>query len=185
MDRDVGPCEVRTMQVNKAVVMLAAVAILVSGTAAQDESVKLGIVDLDQAIFSTEAGKAAREELVSKQREADAKLQPLYERYRTLEEDFKAKKFVLSEEALFQKQLDLTEMRNQIEGKTKELEGQMQVDQKRIQGPLISKLSDIVNEVGKYQGFSMIFHRRSQVILYVREALDITDLVIERYDQKS
>ena len=102
-----------------------------------------------------------------------------------MEEDFKAKKFVLSDEALFQKQLDLTEMRNQIEGKTKELEGQMQVDQKRIQGPLLAKLSAIVTDVGKSQGFSMIFHRSTPGILYAREALDITDLVIERYDQKS
>ena len=172
------------MQVNKVIVLLAAVAILVSGTAAQDEALKFGVVDVDQAIISTTDGKAAREELVRKQREAEAQLQPLYERYRTLDEDFKAKKFVLSEEALFQKQLDLTEMRNQIESKTKELEGQMQVDQKRIQGPLISKLSEIVSDVGKTQGFSMIFHRNTPGILYVREALDITDIIIERYDQK-
>ncbi len=184
MDRDAGQCEVRTMQVNKAIVLLAAVAILVTGTAAQDESVKFGVVDVDQAIISTEAGKAAREELTRKQREAEAKLQPLYDRYRTLEEDFKAKKLVLSEDALFQKQLDLTEMRNQIQGNTNELEGQMQVDQKRIQGPLISNLSEIVNEVGKSQGFSMIFHRSTPGILYVREALDITDIIIERYNQK-
>ena len=173
------------MQVNKAIVLLAAVAILVTGTAAQNEPLKFGVVDVDQAIISTEAGKAAREELARKQREAEAKLQPLYERYRALEEDFKAKKFVLSEDALFQKQLDLTEMRNQIQGKTKELEGQMQVDQKRIQGPLISKLSEIVIEIGKTQGFSVIFHRSTPGILYVREALDITDIIIERYDQKS
>ena len=173
------------MQVNKAIVLLAAVAILVMGTAAQDEPLKVGIVDVDHAIFSSDAGKAAREELTRKQREAESKLRPLYERYQTLEEDLKAKKFVLSDEALFQKQLDLTEMRNQIEGKTKELEGQMQVDQKRIQGPLLAKLSQIVTEVGKTQGYSMIFHRSTPGILYAREALDITDLVIERYDKKS
>ena len=173
------------MQVNKVIVLLAAVAILVMGTAAQDETLKVGIVDIDHAIFSTAAGKAAREQLARKQREAESKLRPLYERYQTLENDFKAKKFVLSEEALFQKQLDLTEMRNQIEGKMKELEGQMQVDQKRIQGPLLAKFAETVSEVGKDQGFSMIFSRQTQGILYAREALDITDLVIERYDQKS
>ena len=76
-------------------------------------------------------------------------------------------------------------MRNQIEGKAKELEGQMQVDLKRIQGPLLAKLSETVNEVAKSQGFSMIFSRATPGILYAREALDITDLVIKRSDQKS
>ena len=103
------------MKIHKVFVLLAALAILVAGTAAQDEPIKIGIVDLEQAITSTEDGKAAREELARKQREAEAKLAPLYERYRALEDDLKAKKFVLSDEALFQKQLDLAEVRNQIE----------------------------------------------------------------------
>ena len=38
-------------------------------TGAQDEGVKVGIVDLSQAINATEEGKAAREELNRKQRE--------------------------------------------------------------------------------------------------------------------
>ena len=40
-------------------------------------------------------------ELARKQREAEGKLAPLYERYKGLEDDLKAKKFVLSDEALF------------------------------------------------------------------------------------
>ena len=41
---------------------------------------------------------------------------------------------MLSDEALFQKQLDLAEMRNEIQNRMKELEGQLQVDQKRLEG---------------------------------------------------
>ena len=172
------------MQVNKAILILALAAILVSGTAAQDEAVKIGVVDVDQAISSTEEGKTAREEFERKQREAEAQIQPMLERYRTLEEDFKAKKFVLSEEALAQKQYDLLEMRNQIQNKMKELEGQVQIDQKRLEAPLIKKLSEIVDDVGKSEGFTMIFRRGAPGILYVREALDITDTVIKRFNQK-
>ncbi|MCH2172376.1 OmpH family outer membrane protein [Myxococcota bacterium] len=172
------------MHVHKALVYLAAVALLVWGTAAQDEPIKIGVVDVEQAISSTDEGKAAREEFARKQREAEAKLQPMIERYKSLEADIKAKKFVLSEDALFQKQLDLAEMQNQIENKMKELEGQMQVDQKRLEGPLVAKLSEIVGDVGKSNGFSIIIRRGTPGILYTREALDITDLIIERYNQK-
>ena len=96
------------MKVHKAIVALAALALLVVGTAAQDEAVKIGIVDLEQAISSTEDGKAAREELARKQREAEALLAPMYERYKALEDDLKAKKFVLSDDSLFEKQLELS-----------------------------------------------------------------------------
>jgi outer membrane protein len=173
------------MQVNKAIVLFGLASVLLWGTAAQDEPIKIGIVDIDQAISSTEEGKAAREEFARKQREAEAELQPMYERYKGLEDELKAKKFVLSDEALFQKQLDLAEMRNQIENKMKELEGQLKVDQKRLEGPLTAKLIDIIEEIGKSRGFTMILRRGTPGVLYTREALDITDIVIEKYNAKS
>ncbi len=173
------------MKVNKAVLILGLASVLLWGTAAQDEPIRIGIVDIDQAISSTEEGKAAREEFARKQREAEAQLKPMYERYKALEDEVKAKKFVLSDEALFQKQMDLVEMRNQIQSKAKELEGQMQVDQKRLEGPLVQKLSSIIEDVGKSQGFTMILRRGAPGVLYTREALDITDLVIEHYNKKS
>ncbi len=172
------------MQVHKATLLLALAALLVLGTAAQDEPVKIGVVDIDQAISSTEEGKAAREEFARKQREAEAKIQPLVERYRGLEEDLKAKKFVLSDDALFQKQLDLAEMRNQIQNKMKELEGQLQVDQKRLEGPLTKKLVAIIEDAGKSRGFTIILRRGAPGVLYTREKLDITDIIIEKYNQK-
>ena len=92
---------------------------------------------------------------------------------------------MLSDEALFQKQLDLVEMRNQIQSRMKEIEGEMQVAQKRIEGPLIARLGEIIEELGKSQGFTMIIRRGAPGVLYTREALDITDVVIEKYNQKS
>jgi len=174
------------MRVHKVFVLLALAAIVAWGTAAKDdEPIKIGVVDIDRAISSTDEGKAAREEFARKQREAEARIQPLFERYKALEEEMKAKKFVLSDEALFQKQLDLVEMRNQIQSKGKEIEGQMKVDQKRLEGPLIAKLGEIIEDIGKTHGFTLILRRGAPGFLYTREALDVTDLVIENYNKKS
>jgi outer membrane protein len=172
------------MRIHKAFVLLALAALLIWGTAAQDDAIKIGIVDIDQAISSTDEGKAAREEFARKQREAEQQMQPLMDRYKGVEEELKAKKFVLSEEALFQKQLDLAEMRNLIQNKIKELEGQLQVDQKRLEGPLTAKLVEIITDVGKTQGFTLILRRGTPGVLYTREALDVTDLIIQRYNRK-
>ena len=172
------------MKVHKAMLLLAFGALLAWGTAANDEAIKIGVVDIDQAISSTEEGKAAREEFARKQREAEAKIQPMLDRYKAVEEEMKAKKFVLSDEAFFQKQLDLVEMRNEIQAKMKEIEGQMQIDQKRLEGPLVAKLGAIIEDLGKTQGFTLIIRRGAPGVLYTREALDVTDVVIERYNNK-
>jgi len=172
------------MQLHKALVLFGLAAILVWGTAAQDEPVRIGIVDIDQVVSSTEEGKAARQELERKQREAQAQIEPMYARFQEQEEDLKQKRFVLSEEALFQKQLDLAEMRSQIQNKGKELEDQLKLDQARIEGPIKRKLLEIIQETGKSAGFSLILQRGGAGVLYSREALDITDLIVEKYNQK-
>ena len=172
------------MKLKQRLVLLAVVALLVIGTAASDGGIKVGVVDIDQAISSTEEGKAAREEFARKQREAQAMVQPLLDRYKALDEEMKAKKFVLSDEALFQKQLDLVELRNEIQAKMKEIEGQMQVDQRRLEGPLVAKLGEIIGALGKEGGFTLILRRGAPGVRYTREALDITDLIIAKFNKK-
>jgi len=174
------------MRVNKAIVIVAATALLAWGLGAKDdEVVKLGVFDLDHAVNSTDEGKAAREELERKMREADASLQPLRERFQELMKDIEAKKFVLSDEALFQKQLDVAELQNQMRNKQQEVKGQLEVDRERLVGPLRTKLAEIVEEVGRENGFSLILLRNSPGVWYSREALDVTDMIIEKFNEKS
>ena len=58
------------------------------------------------------------------------------------------------------------------------------VPRKRLEGPLIAKLGEIIEDIGKNQGFTLILRRGAPGFLYTREALDVTDLVIEKYNQK-
>jgi outer membrane protein len=173
------------MQIHKALVLFGLAAILVWGTAAQDEPIRIGIVDIDQAISSTDEGKAAREEFGRKQREAQAKLEPMIERYQQQEDDLKAKKFVLSDEALFQKQVEMAELKNKIDNKFSELEGQLKIEQGKMIAPLRAKLVEIIENIGKEQGFTLIIGRDTPGVMYTREALDITDQVIELFNQQS
>jgi outer membrane protein len=158
--------------------------VLVGATGADDEPLRIAVVDVNQALNSTDEGKAAREELARKQREAEARVQPRIERFKELQEELKSKKFVLSEEALYQRQLDLIELKNEIESDMKELEGKFKVDEERIVGPLRKKMIDVVQGIGREQGFTLIVERASPGLLYSREALDITDAVIELFNKK-
>jgi len=172
------------MRIHKAVVLLALAALFVWGIAASEEPVKVGAVDLDQALNTTDEGKKASDEIQQKQKEAEAQVQPLVDKYKALEEEVKNKKFVLSEEALYQKQLDLVSMRNDVESKLKQLDNDLKVDAERIRGPLVKKMIDIVKEVGKDEGYTMIFARGAGGMIYNREAIDITDIVVQKFNKK-
>jgi outer membrane protein len=173
------------MKTRKTISLVGLLAVLAFSIAAEEDGgIRMAVVDLDQALNSTDEGKAAREELARKQREAEARVQPQIERFKELQDELKSKKFVLSEEALYQRQLDLVELKNEIESEMKELEGKFKVDQERIVGPLRKKLIEIVQEIGREQGFTMIVERSTPGLLYSREALDITDDVIARFNKK-
>ena len=93
------------MNIHRALVLLVFTFVLAFGAAGQAQDLKFGVVDIDQAFNSTDEGKAAREELQRKQREAQAEIEPLAKQLREKEEELQAKRFVLSDEALFQRQL--------------------------------------------------------------------------------
>ena len=174
----------RSNTVTKVLLVIGAAAVLTGSLGATDEGLKIGIVDLDQAVSSTKEGKAAREELERKSRDAESSLQPLIERYQEMAKEFESKQFVLSDDARFQKQLDLKELRDEIEAKQKQLQGQLEVARERLVNPLRTKLGAIVEEMGRTGGFSLIMMRNTPGLIYTREALDITDMVISKFNEE-
>ncbi len=38
--------------------------------------------------------------------------------------------------------------------------------------------------MGRDEGFSLIIHRNAPGIMYTKEALDVTDLIIEKFNKK-
>jgi len=163
---------------------LAVAGLLVWAVGAQAQEIKIAVVDLDQAINATDQGKKARDELQGKQKQAEAQLKPLLDKGKALASEIQEKRFVLSEDALRQKQLDLAEIQSDLRAKGAELEGQFKVDYERIVGPLRNKLMTIISDYAKEQGFTLVLERESPGLLYAKEALDITDQVVQRFNKK-
>jgi outer membrane protein len=161
------------------------VALLLAGLplAASAQEVKIGFVDREKALFSTEQGKKARTELQSKVTAAKAMLQPMADEIQALQKEVEAKKFVLSQEALRDMQAKMLELQNRYESKGKELENQLKIDQARLVAPLEDKLKATIEALGKEQGYSLVLERQVPgLIYYAREAQDITDAGGTRYN---
>jgi outer membrane protein len=172
------------MRASKIKTLLLCLGVLAWATGAAAQEIKVAVVDVDQAINSTDQGKKARDEIQRKGKEAEAQLKPLFDKAQTLAKEIQEKRFVLSEDALRQKQLDLAEMQSDLRAKNAELEGQFKVDYERIVGPLRQKLYDIITEVGKEQGYTLVLERSTPGLIYAKEALDITDQVVQRFNKK-
>lgn len=148
------------------------------------EDLKIGVVDIDQALAATDDGKAARDEFERKLREGEGMLKPMADQLKAMFEEVEQKQFVLSEDAIRGKRLEVAELQNKIENRKREIEGQLQVDRERLLGPILEKLEGIITELGRTGGYAMILRRGTPGIVYTREALDITDQVVQAYNNK-
>jgi len=172
------------MRIDKALLLIAVGLLLGWGIGATDDPVKVGFVDVEQVLATADSGKAAREELERKSRDAQARLAPMVEQLESMQKELQAKQFVMSEDAVRAKQLDLVELKNRYETKAKEEEGQFKVDQQRLIGPLLEKLESVIKEVGRDNKFSVILRIDAPSLVYAREALDITDLIVKTFNGK-
>ena len=172
------------MRVNKTIVVIISLLAFGWGLGATQDGIKIGIVDLDHAVGSSKEGAAARDELERKQRDANLELQPMIERYQQLADEYQKNRVVFAPEKLREMELDITELKNRIELKQTELQNRLRVDSERVIGPLREKLEKVVANIGREEGFSLILVRNMPGVMYAREALDITDVVIKQFNEE-
>ncbi len=172
------------IDINKLLALAVIVTSVGWGLAATDDPLKLGVVDMEQAILSTEEGKAVREELERKLRDADSQLRPKMQRLQEMQQELEEMQHVLSKEALERRQFDFLEARSQLENDSRGMEQQVKLDRARLLKPLQDKFLRTVEQVGRDNAFSIILLRTTPGIMYAREALDITALVVEKFNGK-
>ena len=112
-------------------------------------------------------------------------MQPKVEHFQQLQKEMREMQHVLSKDALQQRQFDLVELKGQLENESAGLEQQLKLDEVRLTAPLREKFVSVVDEIGREQGFSLILLRGAPGIMYSREALDITALVVEAFNEKT
>ncbi|MCA9503343.1 MAG: OmpH family outer membrane protein [Spirochaetaceae bacterium] len=172
------------MKIEKSLILVVLVAVVAWSLGASDDQVKIGFVDIEQVLATVDKGKAAREELERKSREAQGRIAPMAEQLEALQKEYQAKEFVMSEDAKRQKQLDMVELRNKVENKAKEEQGQLEIEQQRLVQPLLEQLDAVLKRVGRDNDFSTILRIDAPGIVYHREALDVTDLVIKTFNRQ-
>lgn len=149
---------------------------------ASAQAVKIAVVDLQRAINETEDGRKSKE-----------KLKKLFESRQTgldkKQNDLKK----LKDEIEKQQSLWTPEVRQQkIESYQKQLVElqQVYVDYQRelaekegeLTKSIVERMEKILRRIGQTEGYTLIVERNEAGVIYVPTNLDLTDLVIQRYN---
>jgi outer membrane protein len=146
------------------------------------QATKIGVVDLQRAINETEDGRKAKERLKklfeSRQQGLDKKQTEL----KKLKDELEQQKNVLSRDVLetkvesYQKQLvELQQVYVENQKELAEKEGELTKD-------IVARMEKILRRIGQTDGYSLIVERGESGVIFVPTNLDLTDVVIQRYN---
>lgn len=164
---------------------VAAGAVSTAPAAAQAEAgaIKVAVIDVERILSESERGKSALEELEALQNEKREEGQAMQQEINDLRNELNEGQLSLAEDRL-------TELQKQIEDKMIALQrfqddANRELTEKRDQ--VLSRIErsifPVINEIGQEGEYTLIFNKYNSGLVYASDAVDITDQVIERYNQ--
>ena len=184
------------------VVAVAALAVLVSGTAAQQPApapapapaaapapapamitTKIGYIDVQRVLARSAAGVAAREQLEKErgtiQKDMDGRRQELEK----LRDEIEKKGPLMSADARREKQEQFDRKRRDAARAADDYQKELEKKEGQLLQKVLQEVGGVIEKVGKEKNYYMIVEKRNAGVLYAANDADLTDEVIRAYDR--
>jgi len=178
------------------VVAVAAIAVLVSGTAAQQPApapaaapapapatitTKIGYIDVQRVLARSAAG--VREQLEKErgtiQKDMDGRRQELEK----LRDEIEKKGPLMSADARREKQEQFDRKRRDAARAADDYQKELEKKEGQLLQKVLQEVGGIIEKVGKEKNYYMIVEKRNAGVLYAANDADLTDEVIRAYDR--
>jgi outer membrane protein len=143
---------------------------------------KIGVVNFQKILEKSDAGKKATAEINKRGKEMESSLKTKGEEIDAIKKKLEREALVMSKEMREQKERDIRISINDF----KTLKNKYMADFKQHEARLVRDIQkevlEIVTEMGKKEGFLIIFEKREAGVLYSPDSIDITDRLIQKYN---
>jgi outer membrane protein len=183
-------------------VAVAAVAMFVSGTAAQAPApapataqpaaaapaaavgaAKIGYIDVQRVLARSAAGVAAREQLEKEratiQKEMDGRRQELEK----LRDEIEKKGALMTADARRDKQEQFERKRRDAARAADDYQKELEKKEGQLLQKVLQEMGGVIEKVGKEKNYYMIVEKRNAGVLYAATDADLTDEIIRAYDR--
>ena len=145
---------------------------------------KIGYVDLQKALNTSEAGKAAKEKISKKVKEYEGTIDTRQKEIKKLKEELEKQAMLLSEDARGAKERDYQQKVKEFQRFTKDIQEELQQKDNEFTKQILEELFKVIKEVGEKEGYTLILEQSESSILYADEKVNLTDKVIKAFDAK-
>jgi outer membrane protein len=140
--------------------------------------VKLGFFDKQAIVDRSDFGKRGEESFKIEMKKVREKLEAERQEIKELEEEIKKKEVIWSDDVKKAKLQEFFGKKRNLEQLVVQANRELERREQELLKPLKETLIKVVTQIGKEEGFTMIFERDDAGLFYAPNSLDLTDRII-------
>ncbi len=157
---------------------------LLFSSLAYGAELKIGYVNLQKALNESEGGKKAKADLDEIIKAKQVVINKKGNELEKLKEDLNKQSALLSEDAKKARQEDLDRKMRDFQRFVQDAQAEVKKRESEFTDELLKDLRKIIAAIGEEEHYTLILEKVEGFILYADKAIDLTDKVISKYNEK-
>lgn len=144
---------------------------------------KLGSVDVQKVLLSSDLGKTAKEQLAAKISKHESEKNSREDDLKKLKTELEKQNVILNESARNAKEKDYQQKLKEYQRFIKDVNDELQAKDEELKNRIIDEALKTTQEFGRKNGFTFIFVK-SEMMMYMDEKVDVTDEIVKLLNSK-
>jgi len=165
-----------------AVMLLAPAVAVAQGTKTLGVEVKIGIVDLQQAISTVKDGKKAKKKLKAFKKKKEKALEAKADKIKAMEAELEKQLPLMTEKAKQEKLKEYQKEMLEAQNLYVQIQQELAKKQQELFEPILHKLGALLEELALEYGYTLIMDKSGGAVLYFSPQTDLTPELIKRFN---
>jgi len=144
--------------------------------------IKIGVINMQQVVRGSKAGKKAMAQLQKKFESVQKKLKAKQDKLKKFKKEIDQKASLMNEESRIKKQRQLQRQFAEYRQDEEDAKVEMQQEEAKLMEPIVKKLEKIVVKMGKDEKYTLILEKNMPGMYYISPNVDITQKVIKKFN---
>lgn len=156
--------------------------VMLTGQSVQAAGMKIGVVNVQKVLMSSDAGKEAQAAMEEKVKQLQDQFRQEEEALLSLQKEIEKKSSVWSDDIKQEKIIELNKKRRNLQLKQEDANMELKRLREKKYGPILKKLEQVVKDVAQKKGYTVVLPRNA--VLYYSDAIDMTDDTVKALNRQ-
>ena len=162
---------------------IAVLLLLSGGPASSADPVKIGVVDLQKILETSNSGKAAQNELKVQRDKMQADMKQRGSEIQEIESRMQREAMVMSKETREEKEREHRIKVSDFQALQRKYQTDLQEVERKLMGKLQAEITSLVSDIAKKDGYLLVISNIG--VIYSLPSIDITERLIQELNAKS